>query len=36
MSPPMVEAMAFRPAPKAYERMMTGSARFRIVLDIAK
>ena len=32
---PMVETMPFVEAPKAYERMMSGKARFRIVLDIA-
>ena len=32
---PMVETMPFLEAPKAYERMMSGKARFRIVLDIA-
>ncbi|MGY4651867.1 D-arabinose 1-dehydrogenase-like Zn-dependent alcohol dehydrogenase [Mycobacterium sp. URHB0021] len=32
---PMVEVMALDDAPKAYERMMSGGARFRIVLDIA-
>ena len=31
----MNEVMAFEDAPKAYERMMSGAARFRIVLDIA-
>ena len=32
---PMVEVMPFEEAPKAYERMMSGQARFRVVLDIA-
>ena len=32
---PMIEAMPFVDAPKAYERMMNGHARFRVVLDIA-
>ncbi|CQD21692.1 alcohol dehydrogenase [Mycolicibacterium conceptionense] len=32
---PMVEVMPFEDAPKAYERMMSGQARFRVVLDIA-
>jgi alcohol dehydrogenase, propanol-preferring len=32
---PMNEVMTLDEAPKAYERMMTGAARFRIVLDIA-
>lgn len=32
---PTIEVMAFEDAPKAYERMMAGAARFRIVLDIA-
>jgi D-arabinose 1-dehydrogenase-like Zn-dependent alcohol dehydrogenase len=31
----MNEVMAFEDAPRAYERMMSGAARFRIVLDIA-
>jgi propanol-preferring alcohol dehydrogenase len=31
----MNEVMPFEDAPKAYERMMSGAARFRIVLDIA-
>lgn len=31
---PMVEVMPFEEAPKAYERMMSGQARFRVVLDI--
>jgi D-arabinose 1-dehydrogenase-like Zn-dependent alcohol dehydrogenase len=31
----MNEVMAFEDAPKAYERMMSGAARFRIVLDVA-
>ena len=31
----MNEVMSFEDAPKAYERMMSGAARFRIVLDIA-
>ena len=32
---PMNEVMPFEDAPKAYERMMSGAARFRVVLDIA-
>jgi propanol-preferring alcohol dehydrogenase len=32
---PMTETMSFPDAPKAYERMMSGEARFRVVLDIA-
>ncbi len=32
---PMVEVMSLDDAPKAYERMMSGAARFRVVLDIA-
>jgi alcohol dehydrogenase, propanol-preferring len=32
---PMTEVMPFEDAPKAYERMMSGAARFRVVLDIA-
>ncbi|MBS1691015.1 MAG: alcohol dehydrogenase catalytic domain-containing protein [Actinobacteria bacterium] len=32
---PMLEIMAFEDAPQAYERMMSGQARFRVVLDIA-
>ncbi|MEE6164202.1 MULTISPECIES: alcohol dehydrogenase [unclassified Mycolicibacterium] len=32
---PMIEVMPFEEAPKAYERMMSGQARFRVVLDIA-
>lgn len=32
---PMVEVMPFEDAPKAYEHMMSGRARFRVVLDIA-
>jgi D-arabinose 1-dehydrogenase-like Zn-dependent alcohol dehydrogenase len=32
---PMNELFAFEDAPKAYERMMSGDARFRVVLDIA-
>jgi D-arabinose 1-dehydrogenase-like Zn-dependent alcohol dehydrogenase len=31
----MNEVMPFEDAPKAYERMMSGAARFRIVLDVA-
>ena len=31
----MNEVMPFEDAPKAYERMMSGAARFRVVLDIA-
>jgi propanol-preferring alcohol dehydrogenase len=32
---PMVELFPFEDAPNAYERMMSGDARFRVVLDIA-
>jgi alcohol dehydrogenase, propanol-preferring len=32
---PMIERMPFDEAPKAYERMMSGRARFRVVLDVA-
>lgn len=32
---PMVEVMPFEEAPKAYERMLSGQARFRVVLDVA-
>ncbi|MDT5016343.1 MAG: alcohol dehydrogenase, propanol-preferring, partial [Mycobacterium sp.] len=32
---PMTEVMTLDEAPKAYERMMSGAPRFRIVLDIA-
>jgi D-arabinose 1-dehydrogenase-like Zn-dependent alcohol dehydrogenase len=32
---PMTELFPFEDAPKAYERMMSGDARFRVVLDIA-
>lgn len=32
---PMIEVMPFEQAPQAYERMMSGQARFRVVLDIA-
>jgi alcohol dehydrogenase, propanol-preferring len=32
---PMTEIMPLDDAPKAYERMMSGAARFRVVLDIA-
>ena len=31
----MIETMPFEDGPKAYERMMSGAARFRVVLDIA-
>lgn len=31
----MIETMPFEDAPKAYERMMPGEARFRVMLDIA-
>ena len=31
---PMNEVFAFEEAPKAYERMMSGQARFRVVLDM--
>jgi alcohol dehydrogenase, propanol-preferring len=32
---PMIEVLPFEGAPKAYERMMSGHARFRVVLDVA-
>jgi D-arabinose 1-dehydrogenase-like Zn-dependent alcohol dehydrogenase len=32
---PMTEVFPFEDAPKAYERMMSGDARFRVVLDVA-
>lgn len=32
---PMIEPMPFRDAPNAYARMMSGRARFRVVLDMA-
>ncbi|MBI5341568.1 MAG: alcohol dehydrogenase catalytic domain-containing protein [Mycolicibacterium rufum] len=32
---PMIEPMPFQDAPQAYERMMSGRARFRVVLDLA-
>jgi propanol-preferring alcohol dehydrogenase len=32
---PMVEVLALAEAPKAYERMMSGAARFRIVLEVS-
>jgi alcohol dehydrogenase, propanol-preferring len=32
---PMIELFDFDDAPKAYERMMSGDARFRVVLDVA-
>ena len=32
---PMIEVLPFEEAPKAYERMLSGAARFRMVLDIA-
>ncbi len=32
---PLIEVMPFEQAPQAYERMMSGQARFRVVLDIA-
>jgi propanol-preferring alcohol dehydrogenase len=31
---PMIEVLPFAEAPKAYERMMSGRARFRVVLDM--
>lgn len=33
---PMIEPLPFAEAPKAYERMMSGRARFRVVLDFTK
>lgn len=33
---PMNEVIAFEDAPRAYERMMSGHARFRVVLEIAE
>ncbi|WP_440068760.1 alcohol dehydrogenase catalytic domain-containing protein [Streptosporangium sp. OZ121] len=32
---PMIETVPWAEAPKAYERMMSGEARFRVVLDVA-
>jgi D-arabinose 1-dehydrogenase-like Zn-dependent alcohol dehydrogenase len=32
---PMIEVLAFEDAPKDYERMMSGHARFRVVLDVS-
>jgi len=32
---PMIEPLPFDAAPQAYERMMSGQARFRVVLDFA-
>jgi D-arabinose 1-dehydrogenase-like Zn-dependent alcohol dehydrogenase len=32
---PMIEVLPFEDAPKAYERMMSGHARFRVVLEVA-
>ena len=32
---PLVEPMPFTEAPRAYDRMMSGRARFRVVLDVA-
>ncbi|MGS2645470.1 alcohol dehydrogenase catalytic domain-containing protein [Streptosporangium sp. G12] len=32
---PMIETVPLAEAPKAYERMMSGEARFRVVLDVA-
>ena len=31
---PMIEPMPFAEAPAAYDRMMSGRARFRVVLDM--
>ena len=31
---PMTEVLPFEEAPAAYERMMSGQARFRVVLDM--
>jgi propanol-preferring alcohol dehydrogenase len=31
---PSVEVMPFAQAPEAYERMLSGKARFRVVLDV--
>lgn len=33
---PMTEVMPFEDAPQAYERMMSGKARFRVVLEVAR
>ncbi|WP_420109562.1 alcohol dehydrogenase catalytic domain-containing protein [Mycolicibacter arupensis] len=33
---PMIEPLPFEDAPKAYERMMSGRARFRVVLDFTQ
>jgi D-arabinose 1-dehydrogenase-like Zn-dependent alcohol dehydrogenase len=30
----MIEVLAFRDTPTAYERMMSGHARFRVVIDM--
>jgi propanol-preferring alcohol dehydrogenase len=32
---PIIEVLPLSEAPKAYERMMSGKARFRVVLDAA-
>jgi D-arabinose 1-dehydrogenase-like Zn-dependent alcohol dehydrogenase len=32
---PMIEVMPFEDAPQAYQRMLSGKARFRVVLEIA-
>jgi alcohol dehydrogenase, propanol-preferring len=32
---PMIEPFPFEDAPKAYDRMMSGDARFRVALDVA-
>jgi propanol-preferring alcohol dehydrogenase len=32
----MTEVLPFEEAPKAYERMMSGNARFRVVLEMPK
>jgi D-arabinose 1-dehydrogenase-like Zn-dependent alcohol dehydrogenase len=31
----MIEVMPFEDAPQAYQRMLSGKARFRVVLEIA-
>jgi propanol-preferring alcohol dehydrogenase len=33
---PMIEVLPLTEAPKAYERMMSGRARFRVVLEIGQ
>lgn len=33
---PIIEQMPFEDAPQAYERMKSGKARFRVVLEVAR